>query len=121
MNFVLNRDKVIGGTCGHFVSFKKGEATYVPKALWEDVMAAGGVPETEISVEEAVAAPVVVTDSERQEKYFKAFADIIERNDRGDFTASGLPNSKVLEHMVGFQVINKERDMYWAKFMEPKD
>jgi hypothetical protein len=23
--------------------------------------------------------------------------------------------------MLGFQVVNKERDTYWTKFMEPKD
>jgi hypothetical protein len=121
MKFVMNRDKVIGGTYGHFIGFKKGVPMEVPKIMWEDVMAAGGVPESEITEEENYTPPVIVTTQEREDLYFKAFKAIIERNERGDFTASGLPNSKVLEKMLGFQVVNKERDTYWTKFMEPKD
>lgn len=120
MKFVLNRNKVIGGTSGHFIEFKKGIAIEVPKVMWEAVMSAGATPESEIPEDEI--KPVVILDSaERQSNYFKAFSDIIARNERGDFTASGLPNSKVLERLLGHQVINKERDMYWVKYQGVQD
>lgn len=116
MLFTLNRNKVIGGTSGHFVRFEKGKPTFVPKSLWADVQAAGAVPSEEIPEEEVKVDKEVFDPVARKKAFFDAFKMLMDRNDRGDFTASGLPNSKVLEKIVGFQVVNKERDEMWSSY-----
>lgn len=120
MLFVLQRDKVVGGTSGHFISFKKGVPTYVPKSMWSDVQAVGAVPQGELPEEEVVTQTVVMDASEREAAYFAAFDTLIDRNERGDFTASGLPNSKILEKFLNFTVVNKERDIMWEKYNAAK-
>ena len=120
MRFVMLKDRVVGGTTGHFIRFVKGVPTDVPREMWSDVQAAGAVPETDLPDDEPVLTKVTHDPVERQQKYFDAFAALEERNERGDFTASGLPNSKVLEKMVGFQVMNSERDAMWEKHMAAK-
>lgn len=116
MHFVMQRNRVVGGTTGHFVSFKKGEPVFVPREMWSDVQAAGAVPTEELPVEETAEVKVLNDPQERQDAFFSAFKQLMDRNERGDFTASGLPNSKTLERVLGFQVVNKERDDMWQKF-----
>ena len=120
MRFVMLKDRVVGGTSGHFIRFVKGEPTEVPREMWSDVQAAGAVPESDLPSDEPVAVTVTHDPVERQQKYFDAFASLEERNERGDFTASGLPNSKTLEKLVGFQVVNNERDSMWEKYIASK-
>lgn len=120
MRFVMLKDRVVGGTTGHFIRFVKGVPTDVPREMWADVQAAGAVPESDLPDDEPVLTKVTHDPVERQQKYFEAFAGLEERNERGDFTASGLPNSKVLEKMVGFQVVNTERDSMWEKYIASK-
>lgn len=120
MRFVMLKDRVVGGTTGHFIRFVKGVPTDVPREMWADVQAAGAVPESDLPDDEPVLTKVTHDPAERQQKYFEAFAGLEERNERGDFTASGLPNSKVLEKMVGFQVVNTERDSMWEKYIASK-
>ena len=43
------------------------------------------------------------------------------RNARGDFTASGLPDEKVIEKMVGFKVAGKERNVLWQKVIDAEN
>ena len=120
MRFVMLKDRVVGGTSGHFIRFVKGEPTEVPREMWSEVQAAGAVPETDLPDDEPMAVTVTHDPIERQQKYFDAFAALEERNERGDFTASGLPNSKTLEKLVGFQVVNNERDSMWEKYLASK-
>lgn len=120
MRFVMIKDRVVGGTNGHFIRFVKNVPAEVPREMWSEVQAAGAVPESELPDDEPVATKVTHDPVERQELFFGAFAKLEDRNDRGDFTASGLPNSKVIEKMVGFQVVNHERDAMWEKYLDSK-
>lgn len=117
MQFVMNRNRTVGGIYGHFIRFEKNVPIEVPRVMWDAVQAEGAVPVSELP-EEEVKASVFPMGADREKAFFDAFTTIIERNERGDFTASGLPNSKVIEKMLGFQVVNKERDSHWAKYME---
>lgn len=117
MQFVMNRNRVVGGVYGHFIRFEKNVPIEVPRVMWDAVQAEGAVPVSELP-EEEVKAPVLLMGADREKAFFDAFATVVERNERGDFTASGMPNSKVLEKIVGFQVVNKERDAMWSKYME---
>jgi hypothetical protein len=120
MRFVMQKDRVVGGTLGHFIGFKKGVPIEVPREMWSEVQAAGAVPETELPEDETVLTKVQHDPAEREQAFFDTFSQLIERNDRGDFTASGLPNSKIMEKILGFQVVNKERDMMWEKYLANK-
>jgi hypothetical protein len=120
MRFVMLKDRVVGGTSGHFIRFLKGVPTEVPREMWTDVQAAGAVAESELPDDEPVLVKVTHDPEERRSLFFGAFKTLEERNERGDFTASGLPNSKVLEKIVGFQVMNSERDEMWGKYLETK-
>lgn len=120
MRFVMLKDRVVGGTSGHFIRFIKGVPTDVPREMWSEVQAAGAVPEEDLPDDEPLIAKVTHDPIERQRLFFDAFAGLEERNERGDFTASGLPNSKVLEKLVGFQVVNHERDAMWDKYLAEK-
>jgi hypothetical protein len=120
MRFVMLRDRVVGGTTGHFIRFKKGEPTFVPRDMWAEVQAAGAVPEEALPDDEPLITKVTHDPVERQKLFFGAFKTLEERNERGDFTASGLPNSKMMEKIVGFQVVNSERDAMWEKYLAEK-
>lgn len=120
MLFVMQQNKVVGGTSGHFIRFEKGVPTYVPKEMWSEVQSNGAIPQGELPTEEVVAVEVPIDATDREAFYFKAFDTLIERNERGDFTASGLPNSKILERILNFTVVNKERDLMWEKYNDAK-
>jgi hypothetical protein len=59
-----------------------------------------------------------LTQEERKEKVFGAFRAMKKRNERNDFTASGLPSNKRLPALLGFELTNHERDAYWQEFRE---
>lgn len=120
MLFVLQRDRVVGNISGHFIGFKKGEPVYVPKEMWAEVQAIGAVPQGDLPQDEVIEVVPALDATEREAAYFKAFEKLIERNERGDFTASGLPNAKMLEKFLDFTVVNKERDIMWDKYNEAK-
>lgn len=118
MRFMLNRNRTITSTCGLSVEFKKGELHLVPPAMYGEVLAAGGVPEEELSEDEkppAAATPEALAD--REAAIFAAFETIAKRNNREDFTAGGMPHLSVLTGITGWAVAAKERDSTWVKFL----
>jgi hypothetical protein len=121
MKFILNRDRNVASLMGHTVAFKKGEPTHVPPEMYADVIAAGAVPEEELT-EKDVPKPDYPTDpAEREAALFEAFETLALRNNSGDFTAGGVPREGVLEKAVGFKVSAKEREAAWTKFKIGKD
>lgn len=110
MRFTFQRDRMISSTCGLSVSFKAGVPQLTPPAMYQEVLAAGGIPEGEIPLEPKQ------TDEDREALLFAAFEDIVKRNDPKDFTAGGMPHSAVVSEKVGFQLTAKERDVAWGKF-----
>ena len=118
MKFMMHRNRTIVSTSGHAIEFKKGELTHVPPSMYDEVMAAGAVPEEELDLDpkdpDAVVEP---TDpSARRQALFEAFETVALRGRREDFTASGAPHAKVLSDLLGWTVQNKERDAAWAAF-----
>jgi hypothetical protein len=118
MKFVMHRNRTIVSTCGHAVEFVKGELTHVPPSMYEEVMSAGAVPETELDLEPKAGDEVVEpTDpTARQQAIFEAFETVTLRGKREDFTAAGSPHAKVLSTILGWTVQNKERDTAWTAF-----
>lgn len=118
MKFVMPRNRVVSGF-GHAVEFAKNEPTHVPPDLYEQVMAAGGVPETELNLDPPAppGGPTEPRDPiEREKAIFSAFEKLVLANRRGDFTAGGVPHPAALRNTLGWDLPNKERDILWVKF-----
>ena len=117
MKFKLPRDRTIASTCGLSIGFKKGVFQLVPPAMYAEVIAAGGVSETELEDEEAAAAVAApMSPAEREAAMFKAFEVMLVRNVREDFTAGGTPHVGSVAQLTGWPVQAKERDVAWLKF-----
>lgn len=116
MNFTMNRNHTVASTMGHAVEFLKGVPTHVPPALYAEVQAAGALPETEISEDEAPKSNEPTDPVERKLALFAAFDKIALRGRREDFTAGGAPHNAVLSTELGWTVAAKERDIAWAEF-----
>lgn len=118
MKFMLPRNRTIASTCGLSIEFKKGELHLVPPAMYAEVIAAGGVPESELAEDELptkAATPEALAD--RKAAIFKAFDVIVKRNTREDFTAGGMPHNAVLARETGWAVAAKERDSTWVEYL----
>jgi hypothetical protein len=117
MKFVLNRSRVISSVFGHAIQFEKGVPTLVPPAMYPEVIAAGGVPESELTEDELPKAPATPEQlADREAALYKVFAEFKQRNRREDFTAGGAPKGDLLTAALGWTVQAKERDAAWVKF-----
>lgn len=120
--FTMPRNRTIASTCGLSIEFKKGELHLVPPGMFAEVIAAGGVPENELSEDELPAkTDTPEAEAAREAAVFKAFETIVKRNTREDFTAGNVPHATVLAREVGWPVTAKERDLFWVKFMSKDD
>lgn len=116
--FTLHRNYVLRTTKGHSVGFVKDTPTWVPPECVPDAVAIGATAvngNVDVLPEEERPA-VHLTPDERQDRLFEAFKSLIARNERGDFTGSGLPNAKKLSSIVGFEVTNLERNAAWMAY-----
>lgn len=116
MNFILQRDKIISSTLGHAIAFAKGVPTHVPPAMWADVQAAGGVPESELPEEVHAPTREPSDPAAREAVIFATFEQLVLARRREDFTGNGAPHVKALEAAMGFRLDTKERDALWQKF-----
>jgi hypothetical protein len=119
MQMQLNRDHVHVSKRGISIRFAKDVPTFVPPYLVTEVVGLGGtVSETDQSTVDAEMKVVkqAETDAEgRSPAIEAAIRTMIERNQRGDFTAGGKPNLNVLSKMVGYTVNADELDAPWRK------
>ena len=118
MNFVLHRDRTIASVMGLSIEFLKNVPTFVPPFMYQEVIAAGGVPESELTEAELTAGnPAEPLDPvNRKAALVAAFEKIVLRSVREEFTAGGAPHNAVLAKELGWSVHAKERDIAWAEF-----
>lgn len=115
--FTLHRDYVLRTTYGHSIGFKKGEKTWVPPVCVNDVVAIGGISDEPVDViPSEESAPAILPAEDRKAAILAAFDTMRERNERTDFTATGLPNMFKLEKLCGFEVHSRERDELWVEY-----
>lgn len=116
--FVLNRDFTLTTIFGHSVEFKKGVPVRVPPIIQADARAIGAVPVGDSEgvdlVPEAKADPV--PDADRAVLILQAIEQIVEKDDRDDFTATGKPTTGAVSAIVGFKVSSQDLTPIWAKF-----
>jgi hypothetical protein len=115
MEFILNRDKVLSSIKGHTIEFKKGEPTYVPVDMHSEAMAIGAMPTGDLPDEPEIEGGAPTDPAERERVIMEAMEQLVLRNQRGDFIASGLPNVAALKDLMGFSIHHKERDTVWTK------
>lgn len=118
--FTLHRNHTLRTMKGLSFQFVKGEPLFIPPHCVPDAVAIGAVPvdESVDVIEKEYLPPPPMTMEERETKIFAAFDQLIARQDRGDFTASGLPHVKKLYDILGFELSNKERDAAWQDYQQ---
>lgn len=121
--FTLHRDFTLRTTKGHTIGFVKDAKTWVPPSCVPDAVGIGAIAQEEVEdVLGVEAKPVVQLEPhERKARLNEAFKVLVKRNERGDFTASGLPHCKKLESLVGFEVFTPERDEAWMDYRQTMD
>lgn len=117
---VMHRDLHVTSLIGYTYTFKKGEPQMVVADMVEECMRYGAVPPEGAEVAETEDTPRRATPrgADRHNKIKDAIEDLVDRNDRGDFGASGAPNLRALEATLGFKVDKRERDSIWSEVNE---
>lgn len=127
--FVSQRNFTLRSTLGHSVTFARGKATYVPKALHALAVERGILPcdadgkpipeKGEEIVEEVEAQSKVVlapsTREARDEAIEAACRSMVKTNNAKDFTAGGTPNAEAVSFSVGWKVDQKEVRAVWTR------
>jgi len=118
MKFALNRDRILATTKGHTIEFKKGELTHVPPECYDEAIAIGAVPESEIEDDANTGPRRPESELELRQQVFAAFDAMVLKNEREDFTAGGAPHPKALSARLGWRIDAKERDTLWAAYQQ---
>lgn len=119
MKFMFSRERTIASVMGLSLKFEKDVPMNVPSYMYKEVLAAGGVPESEWTEEDvkSMAKNTGPADSdERKIAIFDAFDKLVLENNLDNFTAGGSPHAKAVTELVGFPVDAKERDTAWLEF-----
>ena len=120
IEMVLAMNRTLRSLQGHTIQFTKGEPVRVPAHLVKEAMGIGAVPvnESELPSAESVNETPIPTGEERTELLFVVYEDMIARNERGEFGASGAPHVAHVSRLAGFEVKGKERDETWAQYKD---
>jgi len=112
---------------GNSVAFEKDVPSFVPPNLVAHMLGVGGAFVTDEDDQRfnpnTAPEPVIPTTpvgDERATQITKMMAAMVERNERDDFTGSGLPSKHVLEKLLGFDVDTKERNILWTAYDEAR-
>ncbi len=114
----LNRNYTHASVYGHAVRFKKNVPTVVPNVIVRECVALGAERSDgkDAIVEARPAAdkaPQNVDD--RMDAVLDAIESMLERNDREDFTGTGLPKVVSLTSEAGFKVDKTELNKAWQE------
>lgn len=115
--FVLNRDYVLRTTKGHSIEFTKGVPVYVPSVIERDAVSIGAeCVDGEVKMLDDEPVVIEVSDEERREKIMAAFATLIARNEREDFTGTGQPAVKAVEKLADLNTDRAEISALWEEY-----
>jgi len=120
---VTNRDVTLTTTLGHSIAFKKGVPTYVPPIVYSQALAIGAVPEdgSTPTIDEPKRQNAAPLDpAVKEDQILKALEDLVARNERGDFTAAGLPAVDAVVRELGYRVTAKEIAAVWQIINDTK-
>lgn len=119
MKLVMNRDVTVSSVSGHAISFKKDEPTYVPATIVSECMAKGAIPAdgekvpTPAEKKKDVPPPM---GQERIDLVEMAFDEMVAKNVRGSFSATGVPKVDHLRKLLDFPVDGNEIKALWKEY-----
>ncbi len=118
MMMTLNRDYQLVSLCGRATFFKEGVPAFVVPHMVKEAIALGAVaaPDEDKALVAATMAEIekeTDDNASRAPKIAAAIKTLVERNQRGDFTAGGRPNLNVLAKLTGFLVTAQELEPIW--------
>jgi hypothetical protein len=93
------------------------EGDDVPQMLVQPAFSAGAVP-ADADPEEFVSLPVQTAGKTTGELIQDGIKAMIERDEEGDFTASGMPDRRKLAKVVGLNVTAEEMAVAWRAVNE---
>lgn len=121
--FVLARNYTLVTLTGRSIEFRKGVPQHVPPDCIRAAVAIGATPadgkelNLDLEGDEASRLPKAPTEpTMRLEAIDKVIRQLIQRNDRDDFTAAGLPSPKVIERTLGWKVDAREVRAVWQDY-----
>lgn len=116
-----NRNITLNTLKGHTIFFLRGRKQLCPNVVLEDAMAIGIIPcdqgDMPVDADDGIL-PVEITGSARINQIRDCIEALIRRNGRNDFSASGLPNLKVVNRTLGYDVDLSEVTKVWAKIQQ---
>ena len=104
----------LNGMCVHIPA---NETTEIPACLLHEALALGCIPAEQSDVEALREAQVAADDMqlERDEAIAAGIAQLVELNDSGDFSPTGVPRITSLRAVLSDETVTaKERDEVWA-------
>jgi hypothetical protein len=117
--FTLHRNYTLRSTKGRSIAFVKDEPTYVPPFMVPEVVAIGGrAVDEDVDILPDDTEETPLTPEQRAVAVREAIEKLVRRNERGDFTGSGLPDVRRLSAEVGFSVHSAERDKMWLAYQQ---
>lgn len=113
---ISNRNFTLRSTSGHTIFFRKNQPKHVPNIVVEECVHRGILPKDEEDMPGHEANPLlpdIPRGSIRLQQMRDAIEALMQRNSRGDFAASGQPNLKSIEKIVGYPVDITEVQRVW--------
>lgn len=111
----MNRNYTLRSRYGRSVYFEKGKETYIPDFMVKEATAVGAENCDKTAVPVAAKAKTWTFD-ERKNVVFEVFANLIEKNDAKDFTASGQPSLTAVKKLIEFDLERAELDDFWKAY-----
>lgn len=117
---VTMQNRRMATTSGHVIQFKRNTPKDIPRSILADAMAIGATPVEQSDLpEQPEPEKKPETSDERREAMLEAIGLLHERQERGDFTANGLPQIDKIEELSGVtNVHGQERDAVWIEFKD---
>jgi len=117
---VLNRYHVMVTTSGAAIEFFKGKPTNVPPSCYAQAIGIGAVPvdgsDPDV-LEDGDDLPIAPTDhATRSKAILRAIKQLVKRNYRNDFAASGAPKTEAIEKLLKYDVHQREISAAWQAY-----
>mgnify|MGYP006279548473 CR=1 FL=1 len=116
--FVLGRDYNLSSVQGYSLHFKKGTPLHVPPRCVPEVVAIGGqCVDGEVDVlPPEVKEEIPLSQEERDALLREAIVELLEKNERNDFTGQGVPTAKAVARVAGTKFDVAEIHAGWRKY-----
>jgi len=120
MNLVMNRNITVSSTCGHAIKFEKDVPVYVVPMMVSECMAQGAIPAEgeklpEVKEEPNTQEPPPMGD-DRVNRIEAVFEEMVAKNERGTFGASGVPKIDALRKRIAFEIDGGEIKELWKAY-----